>query len=69
MGSLARFLCRGDPCHRYPGGGHGPAIQANIPKEEILENYALVQLREKNEGEEPLSVPDAKSYDDQLEMA
>jgi len=37
--------------------------------EEILENYALVQLIEKNEGEETLGVQDAKSYYDQLEKA
>ena len=37
--------------------------------EEILENYALVQLMEENEGEENLSVQDAKSYYDQLEKA
>ena len=35
--------------------------------EEILENYALVQLMKENEGEEPLSAQDAKSYYDQLE--
>ena len=37
--------------------------------EEILENYALVQLMEENEGEETLGVQDAKSYYDQLEKA
>ena len=37
--------------------------------EEILENYALVQLIKENEGEELLSAKDAKSYYDQLEMA
>jgi acetyl-CoA carboxylase beta subunit len=37
--------------------------------EEILENYALVQLMKENEGEEPLSAQDAKSYYDQLEKA
>ena len=37
--------------------------------EEILENYALVQLMEENEGEETLSTQDAKSYYDQLEKA
>ena len=35
--------------------------------EEILENYALVQLMEENEGEKILSAQDAKSYYDQLE--
>lgn len=37
--------------------------------EEILENYALVQLMEENEGEKTLGVQDAKSYYDQLEKA
>ena len=37
--------------------------------EEILENYALVQLMEENDGEEILSAQDAKSYYDQLEKA
>ena len=37
--------------------------------EEILENYALVQLMKENEGEELLSARDAKSYYDQLEKA
>ncbi len=37
--------------------------------EEILENYALVQLMEENEGEETLSAQDAKSYYDRLEKA
>jgi acetyl-CoA carboxylase beta subunit len=37
--------------------------------EEILENYALVQLMKENEGEEILSAQDAKSYYDQLEKA
>jgi hypothetical protein len=37
--------------------------------EEILENYALVQLMEENEGEEILSAQDAKPYYDQLEKA
>ena len=37
--------------------------------EEILENYALVQLMEENEGEEILRTEDAKSYYDQLEKA
>ena len=35
--------------------------------EEILEDYALVQLMEENEGEKILSAQDAKSYYDQLE--
>ena len=37
--------------------------------EEILENYALVQLMKENEGEGILSAPNAKSYYDQLEKA
>ena len=37
--------------------------------EEILENYALVQLMKENEGEETFSAQDAKSYYDQLEKA
>jgi hypothetical protein len=37
--------------------------------EEILENYALVQLMKENEGEESFSAQDAKSYYDQLEKA
>ena len=37
--------------------------------EEILENYALVQLMEENEGEETLNAQDAKAYYDQLEKA
>ena len=37
--------------------------------EEILENYALVQLIKENEGEEILNAQDAKSYYDQLEKA
>ena len=49
------------------------AVQISIETfeklEEILENYALVQLMEENEGEELLSEQDAKSYYDQLEKA
>jgi len=37
--------------------------------EEILENYALVQLMEKNENEEVFDVREAKTYYDQLEKA
>ena len=54
---------------------HNRRIAVQIPiktfekLEEILENYALVQLMEENEGEETLSVQDAKSYYDQLEKA
>ena len=35
--------------------------------EEIMENYALFQLMQENEGEEALNAQDAKSYYDQLE--
>ena len=34
--------------------------------EEILENYALVQLMKENEGEEALSINEAKAYYDKL---
>ena len=44
-------------------------IQTFEKLEEILENYALVQLMEENESEETLSAQDAKSYYDQLEKA
>ena len=37
--------------------------------EEILEDYALVQLMKENENEETLNVGEAKSYYDQLEKA
>ena len=37
--------------------------------EEILENYALVQLMKENEGEEVLGVNEAKTYYDRLEKA
>ncbi|MBW1799173.1 MAG: hypothetical protein JRJ85_00455 [Deltaproteobacteria bacterium] len=37
--------------------------------EEILKNYALVQLMKENEGGEILSAQDAKFYYDQLEKA
>ena len=37
--------------------------------EEILENYALVQLMEKNENEEVFDIREAKTYYDQLEKA
>ena len=37
--------------------------------EEILENYALVQLMKENDGDEILNPQDAKSYYDQLEKA
>ena len=34
--------------------------------EEILEDYALVQLMKENEGEETLSINEAKAYYEQL---
>jgi len=34
--------------------------------EEILENYALVQLMKENEGEKTLGIAEAKAYYDQL---
>jgi hypothetical protein len=37
--------------------------------EEILENYALVQLMKENENEEVVGVSEAKLYYDQLEKA
>ena len=37
--------------------------------EEILENYALVQLMEEHQDEELFGVSEAKSYYDQLEKA
>ena len=37
--------------------------------EEVLENYALVQLMKENEGEEILGVNEAKAYYDKLEKA
>ena len=37
--------------------------------EEILENYALVQLMEENEGEETLSAQETNSFYDQPEKA
>ena len=47
------------------------AVQMDIDTyneiEEILENYALVQLMKENRGEETLNVSDAKSYYHRLE--
>jgi len=49
------------------------AVQISIETfekiEEILENYALVQLMKENEGEETLSMNEAKTYYTQLEKA
>ena len=44
-------------------------IQAFERIEEILENYALVQLMKENEGEQVLGVNEAKAYYNQLEKA
>ena len=41
-------------------------IEAFEKIEEILENYALVQLMKENEGEETLSINEAKTYYNQL---
>jgi hypothetical protein len=52
---------------------HNKKIAVQIPFEtfekieEILENYALVQLIKENEGDEILSLHEAKAYYDQLE--
>ena len=35
--------------------------------EELLEDYALVELMKENEGEETLSINEAKAYYEQLE--
>ena len=54
---------------------HNRKIAVQIPIEtferieEIIENYALVQLMKENEGEELLGVNEAKAYYDQLERA
>jgi hypothetical protein len=37
--------------------------------EEVLENYALVEMMKENEGEETLSLKEAKAYYDQLEKS
>ena len=37
--------------------------------EEVLENYALVEMMKENEGEETLSLKEAKAYYDQLERS
>jgi hypothetical protein len=44
-------------------------IKAFEKLEEILENYALVQLMEENEGEETLSAQETNSFYDQPEKA
>ncbi len=44
-------------------------IEAFEKLEEILENYALVQLMKDDEGDESLSIEDAKSYYDRLDKA
>ena len=37
--------------------------------EELLENYALVELMKENEGEDTLSINEAKAYYEQLEKS
>jgi hypothetical protein len=37
--------------------------------EELLEDYALVELMKENEGEETLSINEAKAYYEQLEKS
>ena len=37
--------------------------------EEVLENYGLVEMMKENEGEETLSLKEAKAYYDQLERS
>ena len=44
-------------------------LEAFEKLEEILENYALVQLMKKNEDEEALGKNEAKTYYNQLEKA
>ena len=52
---------------------HNKKIAVQIPIEtfeqieEVLENYALFQLIEENEGEEILGLREAKAYYDRLE--
>ena len=54
---------------------HNKKIAVQIPIEtfeqieEVLENYALSQLIENNEGEEILELREAKAYYDRLEKA
>jgi hypothetical protein len=54
---------------------HNRKIAVQIPIqtferiEEILENYALVQLMKENEGEQVLGLNEARAYYDQLEKA
>ena len=54
---------------------HNKKIAVQIPIEtfkqieEVLENYALSQLIEDNEGEEILELREAKAYYDRLEKA
>ena len=47
-------------------GNNKVAVQLDIDTfekiEEILENYGLVELMKKNEGEEKLTVAEAKAY-------
>jgi len=58
---------------KYIVDEHDNKIAVQIPIEtfkkieEVLENYALVQLIQENEGDETLSLHEAKAYYDQLE--
>ncbi len=49
------------------------AVQIDIKTyqklEELLENYALVQLMKENEGEETLDIEQAKEYYEQLDKS
>ena len=49
------------------------AVQVPIEEfekmEEMLEDYALVELMKENEGEETLSINEAKAFYEQLEKA
>ena len=58
---------------QYIVNEHNKKIAVQIPFEtfekieEVLENYALFQLIKENEGDETLSLHEAKAYYDQLE--
>jgi len=58
---------------KYIVDEHDNKIAVQIPIEtfekieEILENYSLVQLIKENEGDEILSLHEAKAYYDKLE--
>jgi len=60
---------------QYTVDEHNKKIAVQIPIEtfeqieEVLENYALSQLIENNEGEEILELREAKAYYDRLDKA